>query len=157
MDRIPIVGSIVHYQGPQSDRCIAAIVTMVHTENLVALTEFPHPGAAYDYPRDLRRVHQDEGRTRLQARSWHWPEHDPEAGKMVFPAPVLPIVRQGRSTPEHYSDRDEMFDKRNVSWRYYEMGDVWIMVQEDGTIDKNSPRSYQRLVFDLGPLTDKPG
>ena len=66
MEQKPSIGRIVHYYDSPHGDCLAAIITAVHTDEIVSLTAFMQGGATVGFT----SVMQDKIGT---LSSWSWP------------------------------------------------------------------------------------
>jgi hypothetical protein len=62
---------------------------------------------------------------------------------------------KSRSTPERFSDCDEVTDESGRRWRYSEPGDTWYEYGTTGAAPW-SARSWHRLEAEYGPLVFQP-
>jgi hypothetical protein len=65
-----------------------------------------------------------------------------------------------RSTPDSYDDTAIVTDRRGRQWKYSKPADVWHLVTGDpgpGSVSSASARSWQRLLWEFGPLIGPAG
>lgn len=58
----------------------------------------------------------------------------------------------GRSTPPEFDDSAVTRDKHGREWKYDEATDVWLLRDVGDTFYHTSARSWDRLLFEFGPL-----
>jgi hypothetical protein len=64
--------------------------------------------------------------------------------------------RVSRSTPAEYPDCAVVVDRESREWVYSVPTDTWKYIDpSDGMTAPHSARSWQRLLFDFGPVTIK--